>query len=269
MTNQMRIARAALHYWEEPCISGKRGSGAIFFSGCPLHCVYCQNEEISHGKGNEELDIEGLARRMIYLQEQGAHNINLVTGTQYWNQIIPAIDMAREKGLLIPVVYNTGGYEKVEAIEELSRVVDVFLPDFKYFDLELAKKYSNAPDYPETARRAIEKMVQKKGECLFDDDGMIKQGVIVRQLLLPGSVKDFQNVTDYLFNTFGNSIYISMMSQYTPMKQVKDKYPILARRVTKREYERAVNHAIDIGVENAFIQDRSVAKESFIPEFCE
>lgn len=264
---KVKVARAALHFWEEPCISGTKGSGAVFFSGCSLHCVFCQNEEISHGKVGQEITIEELAGLYMDLQNQGANNINLVTGTHYIPQIVESVTIARKKGLNIPIIYNTSGYETVESLRLLEGIVNTYLPDFKYMDNSLALKYSHAKDYPDVAKEAIAEMVRQCGKPQFDNNGFIKSGVIVRQLLLPGHVKDAKSIVKYLYETFGDRIYISMMSQYTPMPHIASKYPELNRRVTKREYDSLINYAIDLGVENAFIQDRAVAKESFIPEF--
>lgn len=264
---KVKVARAALHFWEEPCISGNNGSGAVFFSGCSLHCVFCQNEEISHGKVGQEITIEELAGLYMDLQNQGANNINLVTGAHYIPHIVESVTIARKNGLNIPIIYNTSGYETVESLRLLEGIVNTYLPDFKYMDNSLALKYSHAKDYPDVAKEAIAEMVRQCGKPQFDNNGFIKSGVIVRQLLLPGHVKDAKNIVKYLYETFGDRIYISMMSQYTPMPHIASKYPELNRRVTKREYDSLINYAIDLGVENAFIQDRAVAKESFIPEF--
>ncbi|MDC7278163.1 radical SAM protein [Butyrivibrio fibrisolvens] len=270
VSNTVKVARAALHFWEEPCISGENGSGAVFFSGCPLHCVFCQNEEISHGKVGKEITTEQLAEIFLNLQAQGANNINLVTGTHYIPAIVESVTKAREQGLKLPIIYNTSGYEKVESLKLLAGIVDVYLPDFKYMDKDLAAKYSHASDYPEVAKAAIEEMVRQCGQPQFDENGFIQKGVIVRQLLLPGHVKDAKNIISYLHEVYDNRIYVSMMSQYTPMAHIADKYPELNRRVTKREYESYINFAIELGIDNAFIQDRMVAKESFIPDFnCE
>lgn len=262
----VRIARAALHYWEEPCISGDNGSGAVFFSGCGLHCVFCQNEEISHGLG-EEITINRLSEIFLELQEKGANNINLVTGTQFIPAIVEAVQSARAYNLTIPIIYNTSGYETVDSLKMLEDIVDVYLPDFKYFDANLALKYSKALDYPEVVKRALDEMFRQQPKVIFDENGFIIKGVIVRQLLLPGHVKDAQNIISYLHNKYGDNIYISLMSQYTPMSHIASDYPELNRRVTGREYKRLVDFAIDLGVENAFIQERTVAKESFIPDF--
>lgn len=264
---KVMIARAALHFWEEPCISGENGSGAVFFSGCPLHCVFCQNEEISHGKVGREITVEELSEIYLDLQSQGANNINLVTGTHYIPAIVDSVKMARKNGLVIPIIYNTSGYETVESLKLLDGIVNAYLPDFKYWDSDLADKYSRAPQYPDIAKAAIDEMVRQCPDLVFNEDGFIQSGVIVRQLLLPGHVKDSKAIIQYIYDKYGDRIYISLMSQYTPMPQIKDKYPELNRRVTKREYKSVVDYAIVLGIENAFIQDRIVAKESFIPEF--
>ncbi|WP_028243908.1 radical SAM protein [Pseudobutyrivibrio ruminis] len=267
VSNKVKIARAALHFWEEPCISGTKGSGAVFFSGCSLHCVFCQNEKISHGQVGKEVTIDELAEIYLDLQNQGANNINLVTGTHYIPQIVESIKIAKANGLEIPIIYNTSGYEKADSLKQLDGIVNTYLPDFKYMDSNLAAKYSHAADYPEVAKEAIAEMVRQCGTPVFDDNGFIQSGVIVRQLLLPGHVKDAKAIVKYLYETYGDNIYISMMSQYTPMPQIASNYPELNRRVTKREYDSLIDYALSIGVENAFIQDRTVAKESFIPEF--
>ena len=272
VSNKIKIARVALHFWEEPCISGKNGSGAVFFSGCNLHCVFCQNEEISHGKVGQDISVEDLARQFIKLQLQGANNINLVTGTQYIPEIVKAVKLAKEgidsdNKLKIPIIYNTSGYEKVESLKLLKGIVDVYLPDFKYMENELAEKYSHAKDYPEVSKAAIAEMVRQCPEVVFDENGFVTSGVIVRQLLLPGHVNDAKAIIKYLYENYHDQIFISMMSQYTPMPQIASKHPEINRRVTKREYDSLIKYALDLGVENAFIQDRKVAKESFIPEF--
>lgn len=267
VSSKVKVARAALHFWEEPCISGNNGSGAVFFSGCSLHCVFCQNEKISHGQVGKEFSVEELADIYLDLQSQGANNINLVTGTHYIPQIVESVAMARDKGLNIPIIYNTSGYETVESLKLLEGIVNAYLPDFKYMASEVAFKYSHALDYPEVAKASIAEMVRQCPALEFDDNGFIKSGVIVRHLLLPGHVNEAKSILKYLYETYGNNIYISLMSQYTPMPQIAAKYPELNRRVTKREYDRLIDFAIDLGVEKAFIQDRAVAKESFIPEF--
>lgn len=266
-TGELVVARAALHMWEETCISGKEGSGTVFFSGCNMGCVFCQNYSIARSKVGKPIGVKRLARIFLELQEQGANNINLVTPTHYVPQIIEALDMAKQEGLRLPIVYNTSGYEKMETIQMLKGYVDIYLPDFKYMEEELAKKYSHAPDYPAYAKEALEEMVSQVGSPKFDEKtGRMKRGVIVRHLVLPGHVKNAKAVIRYLYETYGERIMISIMNQYTPMEQVKDDL-LLARKVTKREYERVVDYAMELGVEYGFIQEGEVASESFIPEF--
>ena len=263
---EVKIARAALHMWEEPCISGKEGSGAIFFSGCSLGCHYCQNRSISRGERGKAVTVEKLAEIMISLQEQNANNINLVTAGHYAPQTAEALYLAKEKGLRIPVVYNSSGYEKPETLRLLSGLVDVFLPDFKYLSPELSGKYSRAEDYGDRAKEALKEMLRQTGSPCFDERGMIERGVIVRHLLLPGHVEESKRVVEYLYKTYGNQIYISIMNQYTPMPAMSGD-PLLSRRITKREYDRLVEYALSLGVEQGFIQEGETAKESFIPEF--
>ena len=265
-TAAIKAARAALHMWEEPCISGQNGSGTVFFSGCNLGCIFCQNHNIATGKAGIEISIERLAEIFLELQEKGANNINLVTAGHFLPQVAVALEMAKEQGLHIPVVYNSSGYEKAKTLKMLDGLVDIYLPDFKYMDAVLAKKYSHAQDYPEIAKEALSEMVRQVGKAEFDSRGMMKKGVIVRQLLLPGHVKDAKNVLKYLYETYGDRIYISMMNQYTPMPAMKDD-PQLSRKVTDREYERLIDYAISLGLKNGFMQEGETAKESFIPEF--
>ena len=262
-----RVARAALHMWEEPCISGKEGSGAIFFSGCPLGCVYCQNRQIALGNRGEEVTCEELAGMMLNLQGQGANNINLVTAGHFLPAVICSLQMAKEQGLSIPVVYNSGGYELPEALERLRGLVKVFLPDFKYLSPELAARFSGAPDYPAAAEAALKKMVELAGPPSFDARGIIQSGVIVRHLVLPGHTKEAKEVIRFLHETWGDRIFISILHQYTPMPGIEKDFPELGRRVTEREYEKVVDYALSIGVTNGFIQSGKTAKESFIPEF--
>ena len=252
--------------WEEPCISGKEGSGAVFFSGCSLGCSFCQNRTISRGQSGKKITVERLGELFLELQEQHANNINLVTAGHYLPQVAVALVTAKDQGLQIPVVYNSSGYEKADSLKMLDGLVDIYLPDFKYMDHELAKKYSHAENYPEIAKEALSEMVRQVGEAEFDSRGMMKKGVIVRQLLLPGHVKDAKNVLKYLYETYGDRIYISMMNQYTPMPVMKDD-PQLSRKVTDREYERLIDYAISLGLKNGFMQEGETAKESFIPEF--
>lgn len=266
---EIRVARAALHYWEEPCISGEKGSGAVFFSGCSLHCVFCQNREISDGKAGKVISKERLSDIFLELKAKGANNINLVTPGQYIPDIVWAVSDARRRGMELPIVYNTSGYEDADELKQLEGIVDVYLPDFKYMDSALSAKYSRAKDYQSVAKQALSEMVRQQSKVVIDDaTGLIQKGVIVRQLLLPGHVNDAKAILKYLHDTYQNSIYISMMSQFTPIA-LKD-YPEINRTVTRREYERLIDYAIKIGITNAFIQEGDVAKDSFIPAFdCE
>ncbi len=269
VSSEIRVARAALHYWEEPCISGKKGSGAVFFSGCSLHCVFCQNREISDGKVGKIISKERLRDIFLELKAKGANNLNLVTPGQYIPDIVWAVSDARRYGMELPIVYNTSGYENADELKQLEGIVDVYLPDFKYMDSALSAKYSRAKDYPSVAKQAISEMVRQQPKVVIDDaTGLIQKGVIVRQLLLPGHVNDAKAILKYLHDTYQDSIYISMMSQFTPIA-LKD-YPEINRTVTRREYERLIDYAIKIGITNAFIQEGNVAKDSFIPAFdCE
>ena len=261
------ISRAALHFWEEPCISGKNGSGAVFFSGCPLRCVYCQNHYISTGESGIEIEQERLVEIFFELAEQGAENINLVTADHFTGQVAEAIEAARAQGFSLPFVYNCSGYEKADILKHLEGLIDIYLPDFKYMDPALAARYSNAPDYPEAAKAAVAEMVRQQPRKILDSRGMMNAGVIVRHLLLPGHVLDSRKVIRYLFETYGNKVTLSLMNQYTPMPQVKEKFPELYRKVRRSEYEKLVDFALKLGVTEAFIQEGETAKESFIPEF--
>ena len=278
MPDRIKVARAALHMWEEPCISGEHGSGAIFFSGCTLRCVFCQNYKIAAAAVGKYITVDGLADIMLRLQDKHANNINLVTPTHYALHIAQALTKARDNGLRIPVVYNTSAYENIETLKRLDGLVDIYLPDFKYMDSSLALKYSHAEDYPEVAKSALNEMVRQAGSpCMYSDedelvqsgyveDGVMKRGVIVRHLVLPGTTKDSKAVIKYLIDTYGDDIYISIMSQYTPFERLK-KHPLLSRKVTRKEYNSVVDYAIDCGINNGFIQEGDVAEESFIPEF--
>ena len=269
VSSEIKVARAALHYWEEPCISGKRGSGAVFFSGCSLHCVFCQNREISDGKEGKVISKERLSDIFIELAGKGANNINLVTPGQYIPDIVWAVNDAKSRGMKLPIIYNTSGYENVTELKLLEGIVDVYLPDFKYMDSTLSARYSRAKDYPSVAKQALSEMIRQQPDVVIDDaTGLIQKGVIVRQLLLPGHVNDAKAVLKYLYDTYHDHVYISMMSQFTPIA-LKD-YPEINRTVTRREYERLVDYALEIGITNAFIQEGDVAKDSFIPAFdCE
>lgn len=271
-TSEVKVARAALHFWEEPCISGEEGSGTVFFSGCSLHCVFCQNEAIANGTVGKIITTERLAEIFMELQEKGANNINLVTPGHFAPQIKEALTIARERGLHLPIVYNTSSYESLEAIKSLEGFVDVYLPDFKYMSRELSAKYSHAADYADVAKQVIAEMVRQTGNPVFeggDEDGLIKRGTIVRHLTLPGCLADSKEVVRYLRETYGDQIYISIMSQFTPLANVRA-YPELCRKVTEEEYEDLIDYAIALGLEQGFIQEGDVAEESFIPSFdCE
>lgn len=267
--DKIKVARAALHMWEEPCISGDQGSGAVFFSGCNLRCVYCQNFEIASAGKGKEVTVERLGEIFLSLQEKGAANINLVTPDHYVPEIAQAVLLAREQGLRLPVIYNGSGYERREAIERLRGIVDIFLTDFKYMEEELAGRYSFAPDYPQVAKEALAAMVEITGEPSFDDKGMMQKGVIVRHLLLPGHKRNAKKVIRYVYDTYGDGVFLSLMNQYTPFERLKDRKDCgnLCRRVTRREYDEVVDFAISLGVINAFVQEGETAKESFIPAF--
>jgi len=266
VTDKIKISRAALHFWEEPCISAENGSGAVFFSGCNMGCVYCQNKNISHDVFGREITLTRLAQIFLELQQQKAHNINLVTPTHYAPQIVKAVKLARENGLNIPVVYNTSSYEKAESIKMLKDTVDVYLPDFKYMSQDIAQKYSFCADYPAVAKQAVDAMVKQTGPCIFDDNGIITKGVIVRVLVLPGYTQEAKKIIEYLYTTYGDDIYISIMSQYTPCTNL-EKYPEINRRITQQEYDEVVDFAVELGVENGFLQEGEAASESFIPPF--
>lgn len=263
---QIRLARAALHMWEEPCISGEEGSGTVFFSGCAMGCVFCQNKTIATGEVGKSVTVGRLSGIFLELQEKKANNINLVTPSHYVYQIREAILLARKKGLEIPIVYNSSGYEKVETLRLLDGFVDIYLPDMKYYEEAIALRYSKAKDYFITAKKALKEMVRQVGEPAFDEKGHMKKGVIVRHLALPGYMEDSQKIIKYLYETYKDSIYISIMNQYTPLPYVS-KYPEINRKLTSEEYEELVDYAIALGVENGFIQEGETATESFIPAF--
>lgn len=263
---EILLARAALHMWEEPCISGECGSGTVFFSGCSLQCVYCQNHQIASGLIGKKVTNDRLSEIFLELQNKKAHNINLVTPTHYIPQIIKAIEKSREMGLTIPIVYNGSGYEKVSTLKLLEGLIQIYLPDFKYKDSSISFRYSNCKDYYKISKLALEEMVRQVGEPLFNENGIMEKGVIVRHLLLPGGLEDSKEVIKYLYETYGDQIFISILSQFTPVKE-QGIYKELNRTVTKKEYDELVDYAIEIGVENGFIQEGETAMESFIPDF--
>ena len=265
----IRVARAALHPWEEPCISGPKGSGTVFFAGCNLRCVYCQNYEIAEGRRGRQVTVGRLAEIFLELQAKGAANINLVTPDHYIIDVAEAVLLAKKMGLVLPVVYNGSGYEKREMICSLSGIVDIFLTDFKYMDSGLAAKYSAAADYPRRAKEALAQMVRIVGTPAFDENGMMRRGIIVRHLLLPGHKKNAKAVIRYVYETYGDSVYLSLMNQYTPLERLRENpdYREICRKVTKREYDAVVDYAIGLGVRNAYMQEGDTARESFIPAF--
>ena len=263
-----RVAHTMLHAWEEPCISGERGSGTVFFSGCPLGCVYCQNREISGRYIGAEYDENALAALFLSLEKKGAHNVNLVTGTHHIPHIAEAIFLARRAGLTVPVVYNTSGYERLSSLAMLEGLVDIYLTDFRYINAKTASRYSHAHDYPTVAREALAEMVRQTGAPRFDDAGMMQGGVVVRILLLPGHLIEAKQILREVFSVYGERVYISLMSQYTPVGNIGDEFPNLSRRVTPYEYASFVDYARTLGVTQAFTQEGESASESFIPPFC-
>lgn len=262
-SNKLRVALASVHMWEEPCISYKNGSGTIFFSHCNLKCVYCQNYSIRDGYG-KDISVNRFSDICIELQNKSVHNINLVTPTHYVPQIIKGISKARKKGLTLPIVYNTSGYENVTTIFLLNKTVDIYLTDLRYYDNKYGKKYSCVDNYFDKASKAIEAMYNQVGVPVFDDDILIK-GVIVRVLLLPSLLEDAKNIIKYLYNKYQDNIIISIMNQYTPVKEFK--YSELNRKVTDEEYNELIEYAYDLGIRNAFVQEDGTASESFIPKF--
>ena len=256
------IARAALHFWEEPPISGTNGSGTVFFSGCNLKCVFCQNEDISSGCFGKEITVERLREIYLELINQGAHNINLVTGTHFINAIAKSL----EEPLPVPVVYNCGGYESVNSLKLLENKVQIYLPDLKYADDELAIKYSDAPDYFEIATNVIKEMYRQVGNCEFDEDGIMTKGVIIRHLILPNNLENTKRVIDWVKENFNDGeVLFSLMSQFTPNKTCK--IPELSRRLTQEEYDEIEDYLFLSGIEDGFMQELSSAKEEYIPPF--
>ena len=278
VTADLFAARAALYYHEEPVISGSRGSGAVFFAGCNMGCVFCQNYAIAKAMTGTQLSAGRLTEIFLSLQEQGAHNINLITAEHFLPQVIRSLRDAKDQGLTLPVVYNTGTYERVEAIQALEGLVDVWLPDFKYISPRLSLAYSHTPDYFQYASKALQEMVRQCPEPLFSDgshtldapddadDPLMVRGVLVRHLVLPGSTQDSMDILKYLHDTYGDQIFISIMNQYTPMPQVKDD-PDLGRKLSSDEYEKVVDYAISLGITNGFIQEEGTASRRYIPAF--
>lgn len=264
-TNKIKLAYYSLHMWEEPIISGENGSGTIFFSNCNMRCLYCQNKKISLDGYGKYISNKKLGEIMLELQEKGAHNINLVTPTHYVPQIASTLHKIKNKELKIPVVYNTSSYENVGTLIVLRNLVDIYLADLRYFDDELGEKYSKCPNYFETATMAIDEMYRQVGAPVLDENGMLRKGLVVRVLILPGHLRDAKEIINYLYKTYKDDIYISIMNQYTPVNHCE--YDNLNRKITDEEYDEVIDFAMAIGVKNAFIQEGDTALESFIPNF--
>ena len=262
---ELALGRASLHMWEEPCISGKNGSGAVFFSGCAMKCVFCQNKEISRKNAGENISAGRLYEIFWELKEKGAHNINLITAEHFTPHILYAVSKAKCDGFDLPFILNCGGYCKKETLKMFEGLIDIYMPDFKYITPALAKKYSNAYDYPEYAKQTIEECVRQKPRAEIKN-GLMKQGVIVRHLCLPGNILEAKKVVGYLFEKYGESIFLSIMSQFTPI-EIPENYPELNRRLKISEYERVIEFCVKKGIKNVYIQEGSSASESFIPKF--
>ena len=264
--NKIKIALASVHNYEEPCISGKNGSGTVFFSNCNLNCIYCQNYEISQlGKG-KEITIEHLAQIFIKQQEKNVNNINLVTPTMYVPQIIEAIKIARKKGLNIPIIYNSNGYENVETIKKLNGYIDIYLPDLKYYSNEIAKKYSKIDNYFETAISAIKEMQKQVRNPIFNEKGIIQKGVVIRHLILPHHLLNTKNILKYVKENFDENTYISIMAQYvTTYKEKEDK--LINRKLTKKEYKEIENYLYLLNLKNGYIQELGEHEEEYVPNF--
>ncbi len=258
-----RVARASLHHWEEPCISGTKGSGTVFFSGCNLKCVYCQNFELSHNAFGKDISDERLLEIFDELIADGAHNINLVNPTHYSLRLAALL---KERKASVPVVYNTSGYEKADTLRALEGVVDIYLTDLKYCDNKISLKYSKAENYFQMASQAISEMKRQQPEDIFDSDGIMQKGVIIRNLILPGNISQSMKALDFIADKFGNQTIVSLMSQYTPCGK-SEEYPTINRRISKREYNTVLNHLENLGFENAYVQELSSAKEEYIPPF--
>lgn len=263
----LQVSRASLHMWEEPCISGTTGSGTVFFSGCSLSCVYCQNQVISRGQVGKKITPERLVEIFFELEEQKANNINLVTGDHYLPTIRKAIQRAKDQGLRIPFLLNTSSYIRVDTLKEMEGLIDLYLPDLKYIRPEDAARYSHAPDYPGAAKAAIAEMVRQQPKCILSGD-IMQKGVVVRHMPLPGMIIQGKLIVKYLYETYGDRIYISLLRQYTPNDGLlKDNYPEINRPLTEHEYKSLVDFARDLGITNGFVQEGEAIGESFIPEF--
>jgi len=262
----VKIAKVTLHQWEEPFISGKQGSGTVFFSNCNLRCVFCQNHNISHEGIGKIVSINRLSEIFLEQQIRGAHNINLVTPTHYVPQIIEALKLAKDNGLNIPILYNSNAYENLDTIKSLKGFIDVYLPDLKYYKDKFALKYSGSPNYFNTASKAITEMVSQVGEAKFDDTGIIQKGVIIRHLMLPGLLFDSKKIIDFIYNTFNDSVYISLMNQYVPIYEAY-KYTEINKPLNPEHYDALINYCLNLGITKCFIQENGTSSKSFIPEF--
>lgn len=264
--DKLKIALASLHYFEEPCISGKNGSGTVFFTNCNLQCKYCQNYEISQQGKGKEISVKELADIFLKQQENGANNINLVTPTSYVYQIIEALDIAKENGLKLPIIYNTNGYENIETINLLKDYIDVYLPDLKYYSNELAKKYSGINNYFEIATKAIKKMYEQVGRPVFNENGIITKGVIIRHLVLPNHILNSKHILKWIKENMENDIYVSVMAQYFPTYKAKEDN-LLNRKLTKKEYKEIENYLYSLNIENGYIQELGEHEEEYVPNF--
>ena len=264
--DKARLALVSRHMWEEPSISGTKGSGTVFFSGCNMRCVFCQNHDISHAPYGIEVSDERLAEIFIEQQNRCVHNINLVSGGHYVPNIVNALNIANKNGLKIPVVYNSNGYETVNALKMLEGLIDVYIPDIKYYDSAAAVKYSSAPHYFETALAAVKEMYRQTGKNIFDGDGIMQKGVIIRHLVLPGLKNDSKRIIDVIKENFGNNVYVSVMSQYTPVFKAAD-FKEINRRITTYEYETVTEYFLDIGLKNGYMQKRTSATSDYTPNF--
>ncbi|MEQ8153974.1 MAG: radical SAM protein [Clostridiaceae bacterium] len=263
---EVKVARAALHYWEEPCVSGKNGSGTVFFSHCNFSCVFCQNHEISQGCRGKVITLERLSEIFLDLQAQGANNINLVTPTHYVPQIIEALKAAKNRGLTLPILYNTNGYDSIDTIKSLDGIVDVYLPDFKYFDDKYSIKYSKAPNYRENLIPVLKEMFVQTGKAKFDSDGIIQKGMIIRHLMLPSLLFDSKKVLDTIYNLFNDKVYISIMNQYIPMHEAY-KFAEINKSLNPRHYDSLVHYAVSLGITKGFIQEEGSNSKVFVPSF--
>ena len=266
MSAELTVAKAYKHMWEEPCLTGENGSGTVFFTGCNLGCIFCQNREISQDNKGSVITALRLSEIFLELQDKKASNINLVTGVCHIPLIVNALILAKENGLKIPVAYNSSGYESVGSLKLLNGLVDIYMPDFKYMSSELSAEYSKASDYPDVAKKALAEMYSQTGPSIMGIDGLMKKGVLVRHLVLPGAVSDSKKVLRYLHETYGDNILISIMNQYTPMSFVAE-HPLLGRKVSPEEYSRVVDFADKIGIEKGFVQEGEAISESFIPNW--